>query len=94
MPSVVWVVELEATLALFWAGIDVLRERTLGMSLRDIIAATLEHSGLITHYKADREGADRVETLKNWSTRPRVLSPSRVLARTWWRCRWMNWASH
>jgi DNA helicase-2/ATP-dependent DNA helicase PcrA len=34
------------------------------MSLRDIIAATLEHSGLITHYKADREGADRVENLE------------------------------
>jgi len=48
----------------FLAGIDVLRERTLGMSLRDIIAATLEHSGLITHYKADREGADRVENLE------------------------------
>ncbi len=48
----------------FLAGIDVLRERTLGMSLRDIIAATLEHSGLVAHYKADREGADRVENLE------------------------------
>lgn len=48
----------------FLAGIDVLREQTLGMSLRDIIAATLDHSGLITHYKADREGADRVENLE------------------------------
>jgi DNA helicase-2/ATP-dependent DNA helicase PcrA len=48
----------------FVAGIDVLREQALGLSLRDIIAATLEHSGLITHYKADREGADRVENLE------------------------------
>ncbi|MCW2310570.1 UvrD-helicase domain-containing protein [Rhodoferax antarcticus] len=48
----------------FLAGIDVLREQTQGLSLRDIIAATLDHSGLITHYKADREGADRVENLE------------------------------
>jgi len=48
----------------FLAGIDVLREQTQGMSLRDTIIATLDHSGLITHYKADREGADRVENLE------------------------------
>ncbi len=48
----------------FLAGIDVLREQTQGMSLRDTIVATLEHSGLIAHYRADREGADRVENLE------------------------------
>ena len=48
----------------FVAGLDVLREQTQGMSLREIIEATLQHSGLITHYKADREGADRVENLE------------------------------
>jgi DNA helicase-2/ATP-dependent DNA helicase PcrA len=48
----------------FLAGIDVLREQTQGMSLQDIVAATLDHSGLITHYKADREGADRLENLE------------------------------
>jgi DNA helicase-2/ATP-dependent DNA helicase PcrA len=47
----------------FLAGIDVLREQTQGMSLRDTIVATLEHSNLLTHYKADREGADRLENL-------------------------------
>ena len=47
----------------FLAGIDVLREQTQGKSLRDTIVATLEHSGLLTHYKADREGADRLENL-------------------------------
>jgi DNA helicase II / ATP-dependent DNA helicase PcrA len=47
----------------FLAGIDVLREQTQGMSLRDTIVAALEHSGLLTHYKADREGADRLENL-------------------------------
>jgi len=48
----------------FVAGIDVLREQTQGLSLRETIEATLEHSGLIEHYKADREGADRVENLQ------------------------------
>ena len=48
----------------FLAGIDVLRERTLGMTLREIVEQVLDHSGLMAHYKADREGADRVENLE------------------------------
>ncbi len=48
----------------FLAGIDVLREQTQGLSLRETIERTLDHSGLIDHYKADREGADRVENLE------------------------------
>ncbi len=48
----------------FLAGIDVLREQTLGMTLREIVERVLDHSGLIAHYKADREGADRVENLE------------------------------
>jgi DNA helicase-2/ATP-dependent DNA helicase PcrA len=48
----------------FLAGIDVLREQTLGLSLREIVERVLDHSGLIDHYKADREGADRVENLE------------------------------
>ncbi|MDD5027976.1 MAG: UvrD-helicase domain-containing protein [Rhodoferax sp.] len=48
----------------FVAGIDVLREQTQALSLRETIEATLAHSGLIAHYKADREGADRVENLE------------------------------
>jgi DNA helicase-2/ATP-dependent DNA helicase PcrA len=48
----------------FLAGIDVLRERTEGMTLREIVEQTLLHSGLIDHYRADREGADRVENLE------------------------------
>ncbi len=47
----------------FVAKMDVLREQTAGMNLRDIIAQTLDHSGLVEHYKADREGADRLENL-------------------------------
>ena len=53
-----------ATIASFVAKIDVLRERTLGMHLRDIIVQTLEASGLIAHYQADREGEDRLENLE------------------------------
>jgi DNA helicase-2/ATP-dependent DNA helicase PcrA len=53
-----------ANLGGFVAKIDVLREQTKGLSLREIIELVLEHSGLIEHYKADREGADRIENLE------------------------------
>lgn len=53
-----------ANLGAFVAKIDVLREQTHGMSLRDIIELVLDASGLIEHYKAEREGADRVENLE------------------------------
>ncbi len=48
----------------FVAKIDVLREQTQNLSLREIIELVLQHSGLIEHYKADREGADRIENLE------------------------------
>ena len=48
----------------FVAKIDVLREQTAGMNLRDIVATMLEHSGLLEHYRAERDGADRVENLE------------------------------
>ncbi|MGJ7581104.1 UvrD-helicase domain-containing protein [Variovorax sp. RHLX14] len=51
-------------LTAFVAKIDVLREQTEGVSLREIIELVLDHSGLIEHYKADREGADRIENLE------------------------------
>jgi DNA helicase II / ATP-dependent DNA helicase PcrA len=47
----------------FVAKMDVLREQTQGLSLREIIDLVLDHSGLIEHYKNDKEGADRVENL-------------------------------
>ncbi|HEY9223661.1 MAG TPA: UvrD-helicase domain-containing protein [Variovorax sp.] len=53
-----------ANLSAFVAKIDVLREQTVGISLREIIELVLDHSGLIEHYKADREGADRIENLE------------------------------
>ena len=48
----------------FVAKIDVLREQTSGLNLRDIISKMLEDSGLLAHYRAEREGADRVENLE------------------------------
>ncbi|MDM0122951.1 UvrD-helicase domain-containing protein [Variovorax arabinosiphilus] len=53
-----------ANLSAFVAKIDVLREQTVGISLREIIELVLDHSGLVEHYKADREGADRIENLE------------------------------
>ncbi|MCB2007131.1 MAG: UvrD-helicase domain-containing protein [Rhodoferax sp.] len=53
-----------ANLGAFVARIDVLREQTQGLSLREIIELVLEHSGLVEHYKTEREGADRIENLE------------------------------
>ncbi|HYP84548.1 UvrD-helicase domain-containing protein [Variovorax sp.] len=53
-----------ANLAAFVAKLDVLREQTQGISLREIIDLVLQHSGLIEHYRAEREGADRIENLE------------------------------
>ncbi|MCY7370630.1 MAG: UvrD-helicase domain-containing protein [Polaromonas sp.] len=52
-----------ANLAGFVAKIDVLREQTAGLSLREIIEQVLQHSGLEEHYKLEREGQDRLENL-------------------------------
>jgi len=48
----------------FVAKLDVLREQTAGATLREIIETLLDHSGLIEHYRAEREGQDRVENLE------------------------------
>ncbi|MBU0589693.1 MAG: UvrD-helicase domain-containing protein [Gammaproteobacteria bacterium] len=53
-----------ANLGAFVAKIDVLREQTTGLTLREIIELVLDHSGLIEHYKTEREGADRIENLE------------------------------
>ncbi|MFC5499008.1 UvrD-helicase domain-containing protein [Caenimonas terrae] len=53
-----------ANIGAFVAKIDVLRERTAGLTLREIIEQVLQESGLVDHYKAEREGADRVENLE------------------------------
>ena len=48
----------------FVVKIDVLREQTVSLTLSETIKLVLEHSGLLEHYKAEREGADRVENLE------------------------------
>jgi len=53
-----------ANFGAFVAKLDVLREQTQGSSLAQIIKLVLEHSGLLAHFKADREGEDRVENLE------------------------------
>ncbi len=53
-----------ANLGAFVAKIDVLREQTAGLTLREIIEQVLEYSGLVEHYRLDREGADRIENLE------------------------------
>ncbi len=52
------------SLGAFVAKMDVLREQTTGATLRDIIELVLQHSGLMAHYKTDKEGADRIENLE------------------------------
>lgn len=50
-------------LGAFVAKLDVLREQTPGLSLREIIELVLQHSGLEEHYKLEKEGQDRLENL-------------------------------
>ncbi|HYF18876.1 MAG TPA: 3'-5' exonuclease, partial [Ramlibacter sp.] len=53
-----------ANLGAFVARMDVLREQTQDLSLSEIIELVLQHSGLVEHYKAEREGAERIENLE------------------------------
>ena len=52
-----------ANLAAFTALVDRLRERTRGLTLREIIEQMLDDSGLVDFYKAEKEGAERIENL-------------------------------
>ena len=53
-----------ANLAAFVAMIDVLREQSQGMTLKEIIDLVLDKTGLVQHYRSEKEGADRVENLE------------------------------
>jgi DNA helicase-2/ATP-dependent DNA helicase PcrA len=53
-----------ANLAAFVAMVDVLREQSEGLTLREIIDLVLDKTGLLNHYRAEKEGADRVENLE------------------------------
>ncbi|MFM8692429.1 MAG: 3'-5' exonuclease, partial [Limnohabitans sp.] len=51
-------------LGAFVAMIDVIREQTMGLTLREIIERVLDQSALVQHYRTEKEGADRVENLQ------------------------------
>jgi len=53
-----------ANLGAFVAMVDVLREQTEGLTLREIIDLVLDKTGLLQHYRTEKEGADRVENLE------------------------------
>ncbi|MEZ5664583.1 MAG: 3'-5' exonuclease [Burkholderiaceae bacterium] len=48
----------------FVALLDVMREQTGGMTLREIIELVLDKSGLVEHFRSEREGQERVENLE------------------------------
>ena len=51
------------SLAAFVRIIESLREETAGLPMPEVVGALLEKSGLVAHYKSERDGADRVENL-------------------------------
>ncbi len=53
-----------ANLQAFVGLIDTLRAKTQGLTLREIIAHMLDASGLLAHYRAERDSTDRVENLE------------------------------
>lgn len=53
-----------ANLAGFVQKVDAMREETAGLTLREIIEVMLQRSGLVDHYRAERDGADRIENLE------------------------------
>ena len=53
-----------STLSGFVSMIDALRAETQGLSLPEVVEHTLERSGLLAHYRAEKEGTDRVENLE------------------------------
>ncbi len=52
------------SLGAFVAKLDVVREQTEKLTLREIIELVLQHSGLEEHYTHDKEGEDRLENLR------------------------------
>jgi DNA helicase-2/ATP-dependent DNA helicase PcrA len=53
-----------ANLAAFCRLVDEARESTRGCTLRQIIEHMVATSGLVEHYRTEREGADRIENLE------------------------------
>jgi DNA helicase-2/ATP-dependent DNA helicase PcrA len=47
----------------FLAMLDAMREATRGLTLREIIEHVIEASGLVQHYRTEKEGKERIENL-------------------------------
>src|SRR5881397_3707038 len=52
-----------AAVAAFVRLVDSLKTETQGLRLAETVEVMLERSGLVAHYKSERDGADRVENL-------------------------------
>jgi len=52
-----------AALGTFVRLIETTRAETQGLPLQEVVEVMLERSGLVAHYKSERDGADRVENL-------------------------------
>jgi DNA helicase II / ATP-dependent DNA helicase PcrA len=50
--------------AAFKKLIEDLRSQTEGLPLKEVVQAVIAKSGLVEHYKTEREGADRIENLE------------------------------
>ena len=50
--------------ALFCRLIEELRHETAGLSLPEVVEHAVARSGLVEHYKGEREGADRIDNLQ------------------------------
>ena len=48
----------------FIAQIEVMREHSQGLGLREVVDLVLESSGLLEHYRGEKDGADRIENLQ------------------------------
>jgi DNA helicase-2/ATP-dependent DNA helicase PcrA len=48
----------------FVALVDAMREATAGQTLRRIIEHVIDRSGLVEHYRTEKEGQDRIENLE------------------------------
>jgi DNA helicase-2/ATP-dependent DNA helicase PcrA len=57
-----------ANLAAFCALVDRMREDTRGCTLRQIIEHVVAASGLVEHYRTEKEGQDRIESLHELAT--------------------------
>jgi DNA helicase II / ATP-dependent DNA helicase PcrA len=52
-----------SAIAAFLRIVDSLRSETQGLPLKEAVEVMLERSGLVAHYRSEKDGADRVENL-------------------------------